>query len=309
MRSTFTDCLTKAATSDSRVLLLTGDHGYALFDEFRKDCPVQYFNAGVAEQNMIGVAAGLAKTGFLPVVYGLSAFVPIRVLEQIKIDLCYENLPAILIGDGAGVVYSHLGSSHQSTEDIAALRSVPNINIFSPCDEYEMSACFEQAFQNRQTNYIRIGKADLGNIHTNKVDLESKKLLPIKIADNPETTFIATGSMANSALKLATEDFQQSNVYSAPCLKPFDQKQLLQVCANSSSIITLEEHSINGGLGSIICEVAAENNLKTPILRLGIEDEFSTYCGSHQYLLQEHGLDLESLKEKIGNFLNSVQFN
>ncbi|MFN5980251.1 MAG: transketolase, partial [Pseudanabaena sp.] len=141
MRNAFSRALVTAAQADPRILLLTGDHGYALFDEFRQVCPDQYINAGVAEQNMVGVAAGLAKGSFRPIVYGLSSFVPMRVLEQIKLDICYEQLPVILIGDGAGVVYSNLGSSHQSTEDIAALRAIPNITILSPADHYEMTAC------------------------------------------------------------------------------------------------------------------------------------------------------------------------
>src|SRR5437588_12499571 len=129
MRNAFSPSLVSAARKDPRVLLLTGDHGYALFDEIRRVCPDQYINAGVAEQNMVGVAAGLAKGGFRPVVYGLSAFVPVRVLEQIKMDVCYESLPVVFVGDGAGVVYSSLGASHQSTEYVAALRALPNLSI------------------------------------------------------------------------------------------------------------------------------------------------------------------------------------
>src|SRR5271166_5143154 len=140
MRNAFATALVQAAQLDERVLLLTGDHGYALFDEFRRACPGQYLNAGVAEQNMVGVAAGLAKGGFRPVVYGLSAFVPVRVLEQIKMDVCYEELPVVFLGDGAGVVYSTLGTSHQCTEDIAALRALPSLSILSPADAAEMTA-------------------------------------------------------------------------------------------------------------------------------------------------------------------------
>src|SRR6516165_9837429 len=147
MRNAFATALVRAACNDPRVLLLTGDHGYALFDEFRRRCPGQYLNAGVAEQNMVGVAAGLAKGGFRPVVYGLSAFVPVRVLEQIKLDVCYENLPVVFVGDGAGVVYGTLGASHQSTEDIAALRALPHMRILSPADDLEMTACMELAFR------------------------------------------------------------------------------------------------------------------------------------------------------------------
>src|SRR5436309_1510377 len=141
MRNAFASALIQAAQADPRVLLLTGDHGYALFDEFRRACPDQYVNAGVAEQNMVGVAAGLAKGGLRPVVYGLSAFLPIRVLEQIKLDVCAENLPVVFFGDGAGVVYGTLGTSHQCTEDIAALRALPNMVILSPADDLEMIEC------------------------------------------------------------------------------------------------------------------------------------------------------------------------
>src|SRR3954447_16691239 len=166
MRNAFSQALVEAATADPRLVLLTGDHGYALFDDFRRRCPAQYLNAGVAEQNMVGVAAGLAKGGLRPVVYGLSAFVPIRVLEQIKLDVCYENLPVVFIGDGAGVVYSTLGTSHQCTEDVAALRGVPCLSILSPADGPEMTACMGLALTGGKPGYLRMGKADLGTVHT-----------------------------------------------------------------------------------------------------------------------------------------------
>jgi transketolase len=120
VRSAFSAALTRLGRDNSDVLLITGDHGYALFDEFRKACPDQFINAGIAEQNMVGMAAGLARLGFRPFVYGLSAFVPIRVVEQIKMDIAHDDLPVVLLGDGAGFVYSHLGPSHQSAEDIAS---------------------------------------------------------------------------------------------------------------------------------------------------------------------------------------------
>src|SRR5258708_4992419 len=126
MRNAFSAALLTAARTDPRILLLTGDHGYAVFDDLRRVCADKYINAGVAEQNMVGVAAGLAKAGMRPIVYGLSAFVPVRVLEQIKLDVCYESLPVLFIGDGAGVVYSSLVTSHQRTDNIAALPALPS---------------------------------------------------------------------------------------------------------------------------------------------------------------------------------------
>ena len=118
MRATLSDVLVSLSKRDPNILLLTGDHGYSLFDDFRRECPEQYINAGIAEQNMTGIAAGLARSGFRPIVYGLSAFIPVRILEQIKLDVAHDNLPIIFIGDGAGFVYSHLGTSHQSLKSI-----------------------------------------------------------------------------------------------------------------------------------------------------------------------------------------------
>src|SRR5438067_7170191 len=197
MRDVFARLLVEAMQSDPRVLVLTGDHGYALFDDLRRQCSGQYINAGVAEQNMVGVAAGLAKGGFRPVVYGLSAFVPVRVLEQIKLDVCYEELPIVFIGDGAGVVYSHLGTSHQSTEDIAALRALPDIAILSPADEHEMSACVGLALEAGRPVYLRMGKADLGPVHDAPPRLQWGRLLPLRPGGG-ELAWVATGAMART---------------------------------------------------------------------------------------------------------------
>ena len=296
MRDAFSSALVAAAKSDPRILLLTGDHGYALFDEFRKVCPDQYINAGVAEQNMVGVAAGLAKAGFKPFVYGLSAFVPIRVLEQIKLDVCYEQLPVVFIGDGAGVVYSSLGSSHQSTEDIAALRAIPHITILSPADRYEMSQCMNLALQSVQPVYIRMGKADLPSIHSSMPDFQLGELCRIKHGTNA-MCFIATGSMVSTAITVS-EKFNDVVVWSSPCIKPLKVEQVNKIAQSHSLIVTLEEHSIYGGLGSAIAEITSEY-FPTRVCRIGIQDMFSRFCGSYQYLMKEHHLDVESVVRQI----------
>jgi transketolase len=303
MRNAFATALVEAAQTDPRIVLLTGDHGYALFDEFRKTCPDQYINAGVAEQNMVGVAAGMAKGGFRPFVYGLSAFVPIRVLEQIKLDVCYEELPVVFIGDGAGVVYSSLGSSHQSTEDIAALRALPNIAILSPADASEMKVCMQLALNGGHPTYLRMGKADLGSIHEVVPKFLLGDLCLLKQGEG-DIGFIATGSMVNTALKLASI-WQDSSVWSAPCIKPLDQKSIVSICKKYKVVITLEEHSIYGGLGSTVAEIASMH-APVRILRIGIQDRFSKFCGSYQYLIEEHSLDIESIKEQVMKFMISL---
>ena len=298
MRNAFSNALVNAAKSDQRVVLLTGDHGYSLFDEFRKVCPDQYINAGVAEQNMVGVAAGLAKAGFKPFVYGLSAFVPIRVLEQIKLDICYEQLPVILIGDGAGVVYSSLGSSHQSTEDIAALRAVPHIAILSPADSYEMTQCMTLAIQSNQPVYIRIGKADLEPIHDSLPIFQLGELCQIKQGSG-KICLIATGSMVKTAMSVS-EKLDNLELWSAPCIKPINIEQVVSIAQRHEIIVVLEEHSVYGGLGSAIAEITSEYS-PTRVYRIGIQDRFSKFCGSYQYLMEEHKLDLKYVLSKIAN--------
>ncbi|NUN63503.1 transketolase [Pseudanabaena biceps] len=296
MRNAFSNALVNAAKSDQRVVLLTGDHGYSLFDEFRKVCPDQYINAGVAEQNMVGVAAGLAKAGFKPFVYGLSAFVPIRVLEQIKLDICYEQLPVILIGDGAGVVYSSLGSSHQSTEDIAALRAIPHIAILSPADSYEMTQCMNLALQSNQPVYLRIGKADLAPIHDSLIDFQLGELCQVKQGTS-KICLIATGSMVKTAMSVS-EKLGNVEVWSAPCIKPINTEQVISIAQRHELIVVLEEHSVYGGLGSAIAEITSEYS-PIRVRRIGIQDRFSKFCGSYQYLMEEHNLNLESVLLQI----------
>ena len=303
MRNAFSDALVAAAKADPKVLLLTGDHGYTLFDPFRKACPDQYINCGIAEQNMVGVAAGLAKAGFKPIVYGLAAFVPIRVVEQLKIDVCYENLPVILIGDGAGLVYSHLGTSHQATEDIACTRAIPNLTVLSPADRFEMTATMQLALELSSPVYLRMGKSDCGDVHAGSIKLHAGELLPVKQGQQ-SIALIATGSMVKTAIGITQQGFDAS-VWSAPSIKPLNDMQLLAIAANVDAIITLEEHSVMGGLGACVAEIISAQ-YPMPICRIGVEDKFSSSCGTWAHLLEQHGLDSQSIKQRADTFLDAV---
>lgn len=302
MREVFSDSLVDLAKHDASIVLLTGDHGYSLFDTFRKTCPNQYINAGVAEQNMVGMAAGLARTGFRPVVYGLSAFIPIRVLEQIKLDVAHDALPVIFIGDGAGFVYSQLGTSHQSTEDIACTRALPNLQIYSPADAHEMRLCMKAAFDAESTVYLRMGKSDRGVIHKGPIADNTGKLILVKEGIPGGPAFIATGSMLRTSIDLAETTYPDAWVWSAPFIKPIDENQIVAICHNSKVILTFEEHSIYGGLGSVISEIATEH-YPSRILRIGVRDKFSDLCGSYDYLLKEHSLDIGSIRNQVSSFL------
>jgi transketolase len=300
MRSAFSATLVAAAKADPKVLLLTGDHGYALFDEFRRQCPEQFINCGVAEQNMVGVAAGLAKAGYKPIVYGLACFVPIRTLEQIKLDVCYEELPVVFIGDGAGLVYSALGSSHQAAEDIAALRAIPHIDILSPCDGEEMRYAMAHALRFERPVYVRMGKSDVGTVHGTPCVAPIGDLLPVRAGTSAHTAFIATGSMVISALQLADALQEGSPVWSAPVIKPLNAQQVEALAGRFERLVVLEEHSRLGGLGGAVAEIVAGlAGPRAQVLRLGIGERFSQFNGSWDYLRREHGIDLDALRAQV----------
>jgi transketolase len=299
MREAFSRGLIELAQRDPRVVLLTGDHGYALFDQFRQSCPGQYINAGIAEQSMVGIAAGLAHRGFRPVVYGLSAFVPIRVLEQIKLDVAHDKLPVIFIGDGAGFVYGQLGTSHQCLEDIAALRSIAHVTIYSPADAAELSACMADAYAAHSCVYLRMGKADRGDVHQNAIAV-SPTILDVDAGPTAsgKLVFLATGSMVSASRQLVREHYPDARLYSVPRVHPMDAPKLIKVCADAELVVTLEEHCSVGGLGSAVTEILSQV-MPRRVLRIGSEHHFSQRCGSYEYLLKEHQLDPDSIHKKI----------
>lgn len=301
MRETFSESLVRLAMSDSNVLLLTGDHGYALFDEFKKRCPAQYINAGIAEQNMVGMAAGLARVGFRPFVYGLAAFVPIRTIEQIKLDIAHDNLPVVLLGDGAGFVYSHLGTSHQSTEDISCTRAIPGLEVLSPADRFEMAACMDYAYTRQAPIYMRMGKSDCGDVHSGPIGpIGDGRLLKLLDGQADRPGLIATGSMVRTALEIALP--RKLKVWSAPSVKPLSVKDVKNAATGCAGIVTLEEHSILNGLGSAILEITGEH-CPSRVLRIGVPDRFSELCGTYNYLRSEHGLDKETVEKRIDDFI------
>lgn len=302
MRAAFSEALVRLAKADPNVLLLTGDHGYALFDDFRRECPAQYINAGIAEQNMVGMAAGLARAGFRPFVYGLSAFIPVRVVEQIKLDVAHDKLPVVFIGDGAGFVYSHLGTSHQSTEDIACTRAIPDLSVYSPADRFEVAVCMEMAYQSKAAVYLRMGKSDRGDVHVAAPQAKIGRLLEVTPGKADDITFIATGALVRTAMDIAAGSYPDAVVWSAPFIKPIDSKQVTAICEKSRVVIVLEEHSVLGGLGSAIAEIASEF-APVRILRVGVRDRFSDHCGTYEYLLTEHGLDRLAIEQRIRDFL------
>lgn len=303
MRDALSRFLVEAATADEQFLVLSGDHGYALFDALRASHADRFLNVGVAEQNMIGMAAGLAKVGYRPCVYGLAAFVPIRVLEQIKLDLCHARAPVILLGDGAGLVYSTLGVSHQCGEDIACLRPLPGIAIYSPCDEHELAACWQEARVADHPSYIRLGKADRPRVHASPLAGTEPVWTRAPAATQLAPLIVATGSMTSPATAFAGE--HGVACLSVPRIKPLPTAVVAAVQASSKAII-VEEHAAAGGLFGAVAEcVVADGKAGgcISVQHLGLASRFTETAGSYENALSEHALDAAALARHLATWL------
>ena len=293
MREILSNFLADSASENKNFYVFSGDHGYALFDKIRKTTPEQFINTGVTEQAMVGCAAGMAKTGKKVAIYGLACFIPMRVLEFIKMNICYENLPVIILGDGAGTIYTTLGASHQCGEDIACLKTLP-IKIFSPADKYEMEACLKAAYTLPMPSYIRIGKSDKPAIHSAPIKLS--EMIPV-ISKSSETVILATGSMVSTAVEICqTKSF---SLFSCPVLSFNDKSIFINELKKYKNIITMEEHSVHGGFGSTISDLISENNLGARLIKFGITEYFTKGCGSYEYAIQFHKLDKESILSRL----------
>lgn len=294
MRERLSKLLTDHAHQDENFCVLSGDHGYALFDSIRKARGEQFFNVGVAEQNMVGMAAGLARTGFRPFVYGLAAFVPVRVFEQIKLDVCFSKLPVIFLGDGAGLVYSTLGASHQCAEDLACLRSLPNLKIFAPGTAEELEVCFKEAIASDVAAYIRLGKSDrpvVGKaIRANSAPYFSHE------TSGAKTALVSMGSFLSPCTQAAMD--MGLSCISVPRIKPF-ATEFAGLVKPYEKLIVAEEHNKHGGLYSSVVEFLAEQNIHKEVHSISLEEKFSLKCGSYQYALSEHGLDDQSLFRRV----------
>lgn len=296
MREILSNFLAEKALENKNFYILSGDHGYALFDKIRSCSPNQFINTGVTEQAMVGCAAGIAKTGKKVIIYGLASFVPMRVLEFIKMNICYERLPVIILGDGAGVVYTTLGASHQCSEDIACLKTLP-IKIFSPADRFEMEACLKQAYLENMPTYIRVGKSDRPLVHNNPIALS--EIIPV-IKKSSNTAIFATGSMVSTGVEICK--LKNFSLYSCPILSFYNQSSFIKELKNYKHIITLEEHSIRGGFGSSIADIIAENDIHSRLIKFGIENYFTKGCGSYEYAIKFHRLDTQSIIERLRGF-------
>ena len=302
MRNTFAEEINKLAIEDKNIILLSGDIGNRMFDKLKKTCPNQFINCGIAEANMMSMAAGMGLCGLKPIIYTITPFTTLRCLEQIKIGIGYHNSPVIIVGTGSGLSYSELGPTHHSLEDIAIIKTIPGINILTPADSLELKAFLNQAIKARNPTYIRIGKKGEPNINFNsKITIGSANFLK----NGKDVVLIGIGPILEEAIKasdLLKEKGIDMAVVSMGSIRPLDLKFLQKLKDNKfTKWITLEEHGIIGGLGSSIIEWLSQNELNNEIKIncIATPTKFINELGDQKYIRKKLNMDSESIKEFI----------
>lgn len=309
MRNAFAEEVTKAAEKDPRVMLLSGDIGNNLFNDFKKIASDRFYNCGVAEANMTGVAAGLAMMGFRPFTYTITPFATVRCLEQIRVDVCYHNVPVIIAGTGAGLSYASLGPTHHSCDDIGFMRMLPNMTILCPCDPFEVRAAVHAALKLNSPVYIRLGKKGEPNIHAAQPELIVGR--PITIREGSDVCILSVGNIMPVALDAATileKEGITTRVDSFHTIKPLNTEVLKSIFEQYAMVVTLEEHSLINGLGSAVSEwVADHQQYQTRLLRFGTRDEFMPTIGKQKYARAYFNLTAENISQIILNRFNGYK--
>ena len=305
MRNEFAKIITELSIVKKDIVLLAGDIGNRLFDNFKKNNPERFYNCGVAEANMTGVASGLASSGFRPVTHTITPFNTARCFEQIRLDICYPNLPVIIVGTGSGLSYASLGATHHSMEDISILKTLPNLQIICPADKKEVREAFIKAYESNKPTYIRLGKKGEPLIHKKKPNFQIGKSIFLKKGN--DVALLGVGNALSIAAKCEEELFKKKikcDLVSFHTPKPLDKKLLTNLFKSNKLIAIIEEHGLIGGVGSSVLEWANENKFDTKnVLRFGGPDKFLTGCGNQIEARKLIGLTSKKICNQILNRL------
>jgi transketolase len=304
MRDSFLTALYDVAARDPSIVILSNDFGAPALDRFRLDFPAHFVNAAISEQNMISTAAGMAKGGKKVIVYSIATFVTMRAYEQIKIDLCVMNQPVTILAVGAGYAYSADGPTHHATEDIAIMRALSNMTIYSPSDSVMASALGRNFGAATGPTYIRLDRGKYPALRREDADFSTG--LEVLCASRTSVAIVSTGIMVHRALEVA-EDLAASGVEARVIdlyrLKPLDASALAKAIGSASAVVSLEEQTCNGGLGGIVAEAMADVNLIKPLKRIAIADSQLYAYGLRDRLHRDRGLDREGVTVAILSWL------
>jgi transketolase len=301
MRNAFADEITKLAVEDERIVLLSADIGNRLFDDFKVKCPGRFYNCGVAEANMIGVAAGMAMAGLRPVCYTITNFVTYRCIEQIRVDVCYHHQPVVIVGTGSGLSYASLGGTHHSVEEMGMLRLLPGLTVLAPADAMEVRSALRAALLQESPAYMRIGKKGEPVVHRAPPELIIGKAITMR--EGTDVCILSAGNMLPACLQAA--DLLEANgcsaqVVSFHTVKPLDAVLLTDAFGKFPVVATVEEHSILGGLGGSVAEWLSDHpHLRGRLVRFGTRDEFLHETCEQESARKIFGLTSEDISSRL----------
>lgn len=304
MRDTFVRTILDMARKDPRILIVTGDLGFGVLKPFWQALPHQILNAGIAEQNMTSVAAGLALEGKIVFTYSIGNFPTMRCLEQIRNDCAYHGANVKIVCIGGGFVYGSLGVSHHATEDLAVMRALPDVKVFAPGDLMEAEAVTRALVDIPGTCYLRLGRGGEKRIHSAMPDFSLGKALHIQSGER--VAIFSTGAIfdeVSEAAKMLEEKGIHPGLWTFPTLKPIDRECILQCAKEYDHIITCEEHNVIGGFGSAVAEVLSELPRHAELRCLGLRDTYGRLVGSQSYLRAQYGIDASGIAKAVLGFL------
>lgn len=301
MRSAFTKKIIELAKKNKDIYLLTADTGFHALDDFKQLFPDRFLNVGISEAAMIGMASGLALSGKTVFTYAIVPFITMRCFEQIRIDLCYQNLPVKLIGVGEGLTYGTAGATHHSIEDIGIMSCLPNMTVICPGDPIEVERATEASLKLKGPCYLRIGKSGEAKIHSPSL-LNFTIGKGIKLYRGREIAIIATGNMLETATvvyRLLKQKGIFSELISMHTVKPIDEKLIADISKKCPVIVSLEEHSVIGGLGSAISNLITERKLGSRLIKIALPDKYVDIVGEQDDLRHYYGLTATQISRKI----------
>jgi len=301
LRTAFNSALLEIAIKNKKIFFICADIGYGEVERFASMFPDRFYNVGVAEQNMTGIACGLALEGNIVITYTLGNFPTLRCLEQIRNDICYHNANVKIVTIGAGLAYAPLGPSHHCTEDISIMRSLPNMVVISPCDNIEVKEATSAMIEHYGPVYLRCGRKGEKDVHAGEIDFRIGRA--IEVRDGSDATIIFSGAIGYNALlahEILLKEGINARLLSMHTLKPIDKKSIIRAAKETSTIITVDEHNINGGLGSAVAEVLADD-LKSNIRfkRIALQDVFISKVGSQDWLRDQYGLSSQAIVDTV----------
>ncbi len=300
MQKAYISALYKLLKEDKNVISCLSDSGTDYDDMIARELPDQVINFGISENNKVAAASGLASQGKIPFVYTTNAFIAYRSYEFVRDDICLQNRNVKLVGMGSNLAWSTLGCTHHTTEDVGALRSLPNLVLLNPASPKELEKCINEAYKIKGPVYIRMGMSGEEEIYEDDYKFRIGKNNIVR--EGKDGVIFTTGSIISEVLKAVDKlsdngtSFEVVNVCS---LKPFDNKSVIDECKKHKIIFSAEEHNIIGGLGSIIADVIAENGLSTKLVKIGLNDTFAEGYGTHQEILEMNKLDANNIYKKI----------